>query len=76
MPQEFTSWEAIHAALRTAVPDECYQAGSEVVAVSQTGAKVAATLGDGSVMESDLFVAADGSGSAIRRKILPEIEAR
>lgn len=39
MPQEFTSWEAIHAALRAAVPDECYQAGSEVVAVSQTGSR-------------------------------------
>jgi 2-polyprenyl-6-methoxyphenol hydroxylase-like FAD-dependent oxidoreductase len=76
MPQEFTSWEAIHAALRAAVPDECYRAGSEVVTVSQTGSKVSATLGDGSVVESDLFVAADGSGSAIRRKMLPDIEAR
>ena len=76
MPQEFTSWEAIHAALRAAVPDECYRAGSEVVTVSQTGSKVWATLGDGSVVESDLFVAADGSGSAIRRKMLPDIEAR
>ena len=76
MPQEFTSWEAIHAALRAAVPDECYRAGSEVVTVSHTGSKVSATLGDGSVVESDLFVAADGSGSAIRRKMLPDIEAR
>jgi 2-polyprenyl-6-methoxyphenol hydroxylase-like FAD-dependent oxidoreductase len=76
MPQEFTSWEAIHATLRAAVPDECYRAGSEVVVVSQTGSKVSATLGDGSAMESDLLVAADGSGSAIRRKMLPDIEAR
>lgn len=76
MPQEFTSWEAIHAALRAAVPDECYRAGSEVVTVSQTGPRVQATLGDGSLVESDLFVAADGSGSAIRRKMLPDIEAR
>ena len=44
--------------------------------MSQTGSKVSATLGDGSVVESDLFVAADGSGSAIRRKMLPDIEAR
>jgi 2-polyprenyl-6-methoxyphenol hydroxylase-like FAD-dependent oxidoreductase len=76
MPQEFTSWEAIHAALRAAVPDQCYQAGSEVVRVSQTGSKVLATLGDGSVVESDLFLAADGSGSAMRRKMLPDIDAR
>jgi 2-polyprenyl-6-methoxyphenol hydroxylase-like FAD-dependent oxidoreductase len=76
MPQEFTSWEAIHAALRSAVPDECYRAGSEVVTVSQTGSKVSATLDDGSQVESDLFVAADGSGSAIRRKMLPDIDAR
>ncbi|WP_426419726.1 hypothetical protein [Bradyrhizobium genosp. A] len=76
MPQEFTSWEAIHAALRATIPDECYRAGSEVVTVSQTGSKVSATLGDGSTVESDLFVAADGSGSAIRRKMLPDIGAR
>jgi hypothetical protein len=29
MPQEFTSWEAVDAALRAAVPDECYRAGSD-----------------------------------------------
>lgn len=76
MPQEFTSWEAIHAALRAAVPDECYRAGSEVVTVAQTGLRVSATLGDGSTVESDLFVAADGSGSPTRRRMLPDIEAR
>lgn len=36
MPKEFTSWEAIHAALCAAVPDEFYRSGSEVVTVSQT----------------------------------------
>ncbi len=76
MPQEFTSWEAIHAALRAAVPDECYRAGSEVTAVAQVGSRVAATLGDGTVVESDLFVAADGSGSATRRRMLPAVAAR
>jgi 2-polyprenyl-6-methoxyphenol hydroxylase-like FAD-dependent oxidoreductase len=76
MPQEFTSWESIHAALRAAVPDECYRGGSEVVSVSQTGSRVSATLGDGSSVESDLFIAADGSGSAMRRKMLPDTEAR
>jgi 2-polyprenyl-6-methoxyphenol hydroxylase-like FAD-dependent oxidoreductase len=76
MPQEFTSWEAIHAALRATVPDECYRAGSEVTTLTQTGSKVSATLGDGTVVESDLFVAADGSGSATRRRLLPDVEAR
>lgn len=76
MPQEFTSWEAIHTALRAAVPDECYRAGSEVIAVSQAGSGVSATLGDGSRVESDLFVAADGSGSPTRRKMLPDVDAR
>lgn len=75
MPQEFTSWEAIHAALRAAVPDECYRGGSEVVAVTQAGSKVSATLSDGSLVESDLFVAADGSGSPTRRRMLPDIDA-
>jgi 2-polyprenyl-6-methoxyphenol hydroxylase-like FAD-dependent oxidoreductase len=76
MPQEFTSWEAIHAALRSAVPDECYRAGSEVTTVTQVGSKISATLSDGTMVESDLFVAADGSGSGTRRRMLPDVEAR
>lgn len=76
MPQEFTSWEAIHAALRAAVPDECYRAGSQITTVSQMDTKVWTTLADGSRMESDLFVAADGSGSATRLRMLSEIEPR
>ncbi|WP_163154200.1 FAD-dependent monooxygenase [Bradyrhizobium uaiense] len=76
MPQEFTSWDAIHAALRAAVPDECYRAGSEVQAVTQTGSRVSAALSDGTVIESDLFIAADGSGSAMRQRLLPDVEAR
>ncbi|TFV49662.1 hypothetical protein [Bradyrhizobium niftali] len=75
-PQDFTSWEAIHAALRAAVPDECYRAGSEVTAVTQTTSKVAATLVDGTIVESDLFLSADGSGSATRRRMLPDVAAR
>jgi len=76
MPQEFTSWEAIYAALRSAVPNDCYRAGTEVTAVTQAGDKVSVALSDGSVADSDLFVAADGSGSATRRKMLPDVEAR
>ncbi|WP_050419483.1 FAD-dependent monooxygenase [Bradyrhizobium tropiciagri] len=76
MPQEFTSWEAVHAALRAAVPDECYRAGSEVKAVTQIGSRVSATLSDGTAIESDLFVAADGSGSPTRQRLLPDVEAR
>jgi 2-polyprenyl-6-methoxyphenol hydroxylase-like FAD-dependent oxidoreductase len=76
MPQEFTSWEAIHGTLRAAVPDESYHAGSEVVEVAQTAAKVVATLADGTTAKSDLFIAADGSGSTTRRRMLPDIDAR
>ncbi|WP_426612840.1 hypothetical protein [Bradyrhizobium sp. McL0616] len=75
-PQEFTSWEAVHAALRAAVPDECYHAGSEVTAVTQKASKVMATLVDGTVVESDLFLSADGSGSATRQTMLPDVVAR
>ncbi|MBR1221498.1 FAD-dependent monooxygenase [Bradyrhizobium sp. U87765 SZCCT0131] len=76
MPQEFTSWEAVHAALRAAVPDECYRAGSEVTTVTQNGSRVLAALSDGTEIDSDLFVAADGSGSVTRQRLLPDVEAR
>jgi 2-polyprenyl-6-methoxyphenol hydroxylase-like FAD-dependent oxidoreductase len=76
MPQEFTSWEAIQGTLRKSLPDECFRAGSEVVEVRQAGSKVVATLRDGSTTECDLFVAAEGSGSATRRRMLPDTDAR
>ncbi|MBH5397206.1 hypothetical protein HZZ13_05285 [Bradyrhizobium sp. CNPSo 4010] len=76
MPQQFTSWEAIHTALRAAVSRECYRAGSEVIDVSQEGSRILASLSDGTRVESDLFLAADGSGSVTRRRMLPEVEAR
>ena len=76
MPQQFTSWEAVHSTLRAAVPDECYQAGSEVVEVAQAEAKVVTTLADGKTAKSDLFIAADGSGSTTRRRMLPDVDTR
>jgi hypothetical protein len=43
---------------------------------AQREAKVVATLADGTTAESDLFIAADGSGSKTRRRMLPDIDPR
>src|SRR5258707_10137711 len=40
---------------------------------TQTGNRVSASLADGRIVESDLFIAADGSNSEIRRRLLPDV---
>ena len=73
MPQQFTSWEAIYKTLRTMFPDDRYHSGSQLSVPTQTGNRVSASLADGRIVESDLFIAADGSSSEIRRRLLPDV---
>jgi 2-polyprenyl-6-methoxyphenol hydroxylase-like FAD-dependent oxidoreductase len=73
MPQEFTSWEAIYKTLRTMFPDDRYHSGSQLSFPTQTGNRVSAALADGRIVESDLFIAADGSNSEMRRRLLPDV---
>lgn len=73
MAQEFTSWEAIYKTLRTMFPDDRYHSGSQLSLPKQTGSRVSAALANGRIVASDLFVAADGSNSEIRQRLLPDV---
>jgi 2-polyprenyl-6-methoxyphenol hydroxylase-like FAD-dependent oxidoreductase len=74
MPQEFTSWEAIYKSLRASFPDDRYHTGSQVTLPILNGSRVATQLSTGETVESDLFVAADGSNSEVRQRLLPDIK--
>jgi 2-polyprenyl-6-methoxyphenol hydroxylase-like FAD-dependent oxidoreductase len=75
MPQYFTSWEAIYATLRATFPDDRYHMGAWITDVKQEDSRVVSTMEGGTVIESDLLLAADGANSALRRRLLPDVSA-
>ena len=72
----FSSWNTIYRRLLAAFGPERYRLGHEVVAWEPAGPAVAVQLADGSAIETDLLVCADGVGSASRARLQPEASAR
>lgn len=75
MPQSFTSWEAIYAALRAVFPKKRYHAGTalEIGQISSDGVRVVA---DDTELDCRLLVAADGFRSPIRTALAPDTVTR
>jgi 2-polyprenyl-6-methoxyphenol hydroxylase-like FAD-dependent oxidoreductase len=73
-PQVLTSWTRLYTLLRAALPAAHHRLGAQVVAVAQDGAGVTATLADGSLLQADLLIAADGIRSVVRAQLAPEVQ--
>ena len=73
-PLRFTSWYAIHRTLKAAFPVNRYHPGSSLVGFDQTAGYVQAHLADGRDIKVDLLVCADGSRSAMRRRLVPDAQ--
>lgn len=76
MPQQFTSWEAIYATMRTRFPQERYHAGAKVKSVEQDEHGVNLLISGMGDHAADVLIAADGAQSATRRRFLPMLEPR
>ena len=74
--QAFTSWEAIHSALRQAFGDDGYMAGTAITCFAPADGTVTVAVEGGEALTADLLVCADGANSWSRRHLLPEVEAR
>lgn len=74
MRQRFAAWNALYRGLRATVPEGRYYRGANLVGVSQDGARVVARFEGGREETADLLVGADGSRSAVRRQLLPDVE--
>ena len=70
MPQRFTSWQAVYAALSAAFPPDRYHLGSPVE-IGDTAADGVAFTAAGQERTASLMVAADGFRSAIRSQFAP-----
>jgi 2-polyprenyl-6-methoxyphenol hydroxylase-like FAD-dependent oxidoreductase len=54
--------------------DDVVRHGAEVADVEVSESSVTLVLADGSRVEGDVLVAADGVGSAVRRRLMPQVE--
>ncbi|MEM8675664.1 MAG: FAD binding domain-containing protein [Cyanobacteria bacterium P01_G01_bin.67] len=72
MRQTQTSWNLIYGALSRHFPAAHYHQGKQLTDVQQDGEEVTAIFDDGTNASGDLLIGADGAGSMLRQKLLPE----
>ncbi len=73
-PQVVTSWDRMYQTLRRLIPDDAYRMGAVLEDYVEDDAGVTLHFADGSTDRADLLVGADGFRSAVRAKMLPEIQ--
>ena len=61
-----SSWALFYRALRRQLPDACYRPGMELVDIAQHASRVTAIFANGTRVEGDLLVGADGLHSTVR----------
>jgi 2-polyprenyl-6-methoxyphenol hydroxylase-like FAD-dependent oxidoreductase len=74
MPQTLTAWGKMYQVLRAAFHLGCYRPGGSVVSVESEPGRAVVTLDDGSTHSADLVIAADGFRSALRERLLPDVQ--
>ncbi len=75
-PQVFTSWGLVYRMLRGAFSGARFLKGKTVDGVRQQGDGATVHCSDGTHYESDWVIAADGSRSALRARLLPALAPR
>ena len=68
-----SSWARLWRPLKRALPELCYRTGAELEHVDQDAESVTATFADGTRVQGDLLIAADGIHSTVRQQFLPEL---
>ena len=69
----FSSWNTIYRSLLGLFDSDRYVLGREVVGFDSAADGASVTLADGSRVESDLLVCADGISSMARARLMPEV---
>ena len=75
MPQQFTSWDAVHSALAGSFPEDRYHRGARVEGLPElAGRDITVSISGFGELQADLLIAADGAQSPARRLLYPELE--
>lgn len=72
-PQILTAWERVYRILRDAFPPERYYRGKGVKSFEQGERSVTAYFNDGTSVEADILIGADGIRSSVRQQLLPDL---
>jgi 2-polyprenyl-6-methoxyphenol hydroxylase-like FAD-dependent oxidoreductase len=72
-PQTLTSWDRVFRMLRDNFPPQRYHLGKELRHLAPTAAGVVAQFAEGTAVEAELLVGADGFRSSVRAQILPDV---
>jgi 2-polyprenyl-6-methoxyphenol hydroxylase-like FAD-dependent oxidoreductase len=72
-PQILTAWERLYRILRDAFPPKQYHRGKGVKSFEQSVRSVTAHFSDGSSVEADVLIGADGIRSNVRQQLLPDL---
>ncbi len=73
LPQVMASWGHVFRLLKDAFPAERYLRGATFVEAEQTDGRVRARFADGTRVDADLLIGADGVRSAVRAQYLPDV---
>ncbi|MGD9535609.1 MAG: FAD binding domain-containing protein [Alphaproteobacteria bacterium] len=76
MAQLQATWGSLYRSLKRVFPVPRYHAGSTFVRAEQSAAGVRAIFSDGSTIEADLLIGADGIRSTVRSQFWPEAVPR
>ena len=74
--QVMTSWRRLFEALGERFPSERYHADSTYLRFEQDADRVVAHFADGSQVEGELLISADGNRSTIRSQVMPDVRPR
>ncbi|MGC1779173.1 MAG: FAD binding domain-containing protein [Xanthobacteraceae bacterium] len=72
-PQVLTAWERVYRLLRDAFPPARYHRATGLQAFEQSAAGVAAHFNDGSTVEAEVLIGADGLRSTVRQQCDPTV---
>ncbi len=76
LPQLMTAWGRLHRLFVDALPPGCCRLGTQLARVEQDAHGVTAVFADGSRVQGDLLVGADGIRSTVRAQLMPEAQPR